>query len=593
MPATLHNTKLAKTLIAFSTSWGPKFGGINSFNYDLIRAFAAYTYADTRTVCVVLSATVEEQKRALADGFHLISLGDETGSDFSPMLEATAWDAICAEVPPFDIQQTIWLGHDRITGEVALQARDKRGGRAALIHHMSYELYEGFAETSALAKSKEDQQKQLFAAADIRLAVGPLLRDALSDSLGESVTMLVPGLADIKESLRPPNRFKAFLSGRLSDDAKKIKQAHLGVAAFGSAIHMAGQDSGLPDCLQPQNQPKLTLRGVDFEKRAQLDSQSAEDALKAFAETYAHCVYPLSALPFTTDRNALFDDLRLSSVAMMPSWHDGFGLVAWEAIAAGVPLIVSNKCGVYHLIKETESGLFASYILPIQVNGSHAEPFFREEDLIGLRKAIIQVGKDQQGFKNKALKLRESLLGRFGWPECVQQFLAALGWQLDADVPLNDLVVVQPVADLVPALPVAPLRTDSRLDGLSMPKARWRAGAGLSESLLLRAEEAIIPFDPNRDPFLQVQLDWAKLNEFPVAIRLLIGAGGVGKTRLVLEMCHKLAADGWQAGFLSGDLGVTADVGLAQRIIQLEKDCLVVLDYAETRKENLKAMLAV
>ena len=57
------------------------------------------------------------------------------------------------------------------------------GGRSALIHHMSYGAYEGFAEDSQSAFEKTQIQKRLFKQADVLLAVGPLLREALADLL--------------------------------------------------------------------------------------------------------------------------------------------------------------------------------------------------------------------------------------------------------------------------------------------------------------------------------------------------------------------------------------------------------------------------
>ena len=64
-----------KTLVSFATRWGPQFGGINSFNQDLLKAFAAAFGQDIQTVCVVLHAD-EEEIRVLS---WRISLGLELG----------------------------------------------------------------------------------------------------------------------------------------------------------------------------------------------------------------------------------------------------------------------------------------------------------------------------------------------------------------------------------------------------------------------------------------------------------------------------------------------------------------------------------
>src|SRR5262249_40486989 len=148
-------------------------------------------------------------------------------------------------------ENTVWLGHDRITGSIALAASKQRGGLSALIHHMSYAHYEDFAENSAKAYEKVTEQKSLFAAADRVLAIGPLLKAALEDLTERADVMeLVPGLAEITPRSKAPNLFKIFLSGRLSEDARKIKQAHMGLAGFGHAVALCDRTPAFPDALR-------------------------------------------------------------------------------------------------------------------------------------------------------------------------------------------------------------------------------------------------------------------------------------------------------------------------------------------------------
>ncbi|MCB2263284.1 MAG: hypothetical protein LGR52_10165 [Candidatus Thiosymbion ectosymbiont of Robbea hypermnestra] len=71
-------------------------------------------------------------------------------------------------------------------------------------------------------------------------------------------------------------------------------------------------------------------------------------------------------------------------------------------------------------------------------------------------------------------------------------------------------------------------------------------------------------------------------------MRLQSGEGGAGKTRLMLELCRRLARDqGWHAGFLSGGGGAAPD--LAAELAH-GKSCLIVLDYAETRRAEIIAL---
>lgn len=209
-----------KTIISFATRWGPQFGGINSFNQDLLKSFAAAFSQDINTVCVVLQANEAELQDANNSQVTLVSLNLTNEKNFSPEFAVNAWNELPEHLKN-ESNQIVWLGHDRITGDVAVNAALRYRGRSALINHMSYDHYESFCENSALANEKNKAQRKLFEQADIVMAVGPLLRDALAEMLDrEDIPMLIPGLADItvKNIFKT---FRGFISGRLSDDAKK------------------------------------------------------------------------------------------------------------------------------------------------------------------------------------------------------------------------------------------------------------------------------------------------------------------------------------------------------------------------------------
>ncbi|WP_085710134.1 MULTISPECIES: glycosyltransferase [unclassified Pseudomonas] len=571
----------SKTMIVFATRWGAQFGGINSFNQDLVSAFAAACYEQVTTICVVLTASSKEIQSALDEHqVHLLSMNLEEQSTFSANFEPKVWESLLDTGFVIDSEHTIWLGHDRITGAIALAAAKLRGGRAALIHHMSYSRYETIAENSAMAQLKVQEQEKLFRQADILLAVGPLLRDSLIElSRKEDVAVLIPGLADI--AVQPPSKtFRAFLSGRLTDDARKIKQAHLGVAAFANAIRKA-TDNKMPEVLLSRNQPMLTLRGVNFGGLANGDKTEAENELNEFAFKRAGRVFNLNALPFTTDRTELFDEVSRASVAMMPSWHEGFGLVAWEAIAAGVPLIISDKSGVYQLLEDLKDGLYLNAVKAIDVMGDTSDPYFQEDDVHTLTTQLMDVATDKRA-RNRAVCLREELLRHFTWADCAKEFATAIGWQTN--------LAHQTVATTLPVAQPEDTGQEVRIDGLLLPESTWHPDAGLSDSQLLRAEEAIVPFDRNREPFLDTQIEWAKGDE-DIAVRLLTGLGGVGKTRLGLELCRRLKNQGWQTGFLSGECELNQVDSLVDQIVESQRNCCIVIDYAETRQPILLALL--
>ncbi|MDO9230452.1 MAG: tetratricopeptide repeat protein [Syntrophales bacterium] len=580
------------TLITFATHWGSKYGGINSFNTDFLSAFGVAYHFSVQVICVVSNAGDEEVKEAKKAYVTLVSL------PYVPqdkLFTAAHGQASIEELKKHNIniapEMTVWLGHDRITGAAANAAAKSAGGLSALIHHMSYDHYESYAENSQTAYHKTQEQKDLFKQADIVLAVGPLLRDALRDLLGASkpVHTLIPGLAEIVP-VEAPITFTAFLSGRFSEDAARIKQGHLGLAAFAQA-HREARANGMPDGLC--SQPKLVLRGIDFDSQVvQSPSQPQSDPeteLKRFAEKYAESVINLHALPYTQDRETLYNDLKGASVALMPSWHEGFGLVAWEAIAAGVPLIISKNSGVYRFLEENYPGAGTGCINAVDVRAAVSAPFFRSEDLQAVVAALKTIAHKPHEARRKACILR-GLLGDYTWSGCAAKGAQAFGWSLQkgsmpviAPVPVEKTTsdTTSPIVSSVP----------SHTSPLQIPLKCWKVGTGIAYSQLLRAEEAIVSFDPARQPELDVLNYWLDDTRWPQAVRLITGAGGLGKTRLALELCqHRLTA-GWQAGFLDIAINAKDMASHWQTLRNFNQPLLIVIDYAETRQTALLALI--
>jgi len=572
------------SLIAFATQWGSKFGGINAFNTDFLSAFGVAYPTQLQVICIVSSTTEAEIADAKNANVTLVTLPYPPSDKlFTDQQANTAIDELAKQGIPLTPELTIWLGHDRISGRAALQAAKQFGGRSALIHHMSYAAYEAYAEDSHSAHSKSTDQGAIFKQADLCLAVGPSLHTALCDLVDvkpEQVHQIIPGLAEIDPRNNTPQKFSAFISGRLSDDAARIKQAHLGIAAFAKAIKQA-QNNQAPEKLI--NQPKLVLRGVDFESRLdynQSQSTNPEQELLQFAESYADQVITLHALPYTQDRAELYNDLKSACVAMMPSWHEGFGLVAWEAIAACVPLIISTQSGVYQLLKQR--GL-DGFVYPTQVRGKTETPFFHDDDLANVATALIKIAVDVDAAKQKAHKLKTDLAA-YTWSACVEEIAkACFKWHIEKGSPKLETATAQPPQLSSPQQPFS----DSPL---TLPVKQWRADLGYAESQMLRADFALVPFDPGRQTELDTLNAWLDNqdgNDYPIKTRLLTGAGGLGKTRLAIELCQQRMNSGWHCGFLSREDSAQTWAKLQTA----QKPLLIVIDYAETRQETLLNLL--
>jgi hypothetical protein len=125
-------------IVVLTTSWGPKHGGINSFNYDLTLALPG-VLSEHGVICVTLNAPQRDITRALRDGVTLISLGRNVGE-----FNTRWWEEISRAIQTKTSLSKIdwWVGHDIKSGDIAfeLMHRTKVGG-VALIMHMFYDDY--------------------------------------------------------------------------------------------------------------------------------------------------------------------------------------------------------------------------------------------------------------------------------------------------------------------------------------------------------------------------------------------------------------------------------------------------------------------
>jgi tetratricopeptide (TPR) repeat protein len=112
-------------------------------------------------------------------------------------------------------------------------------------------------------------------------------------------------------------------------------------------------------------------------------------------------------------------------------------------------------------------------------------------------------------------------------------------------------------------------------------------------SELLQAKYAAVPFQDAAGALAE-GLAWCLDAGRPVAGRLYHGPGGLGKTRLLIEVAVGLRQRGWTAGFLNRDYRdeearrKQAWQALEQRLLHgQDKGVLIVLDYAEARQPEL------
>lgn len=127
----------------------------------------------------------------------------------------------------------------------------------------------------------------------------------------------------------------------------------------------------------------------------------------------------------------------------------------------------------------------------------------------------------------------------------------------------------------------AALRSDPLGRPIYNPVLRSKGGS-VSASVALDPRYQVVPL-LNRGREVGDWLNWAQGNE---PARLLTGAGGMGKTRLLIEVCERLRREGWRTGFLKE--GASED-DLRRQLAGRDK-FLIVVDYAARRDKDMEAL---
>jgi hypothetical protein len=190
-------------------------------------------------------------------------------------------------------------------------------------------------------------------------------------------------------------------------ESDRIKQGGLAVAGFASAIKHAWSNPGSPEKLKEN--PQMRVIGV------REPGGEEERALKKLADDTADRKVNLIALPFDENRDELFEEIGRANISLMLSWHEGFGLTGWEAIAGEVPLIVSRQTGLWQLLKETFGERIArSYVRTIDIRGQEGNCTQKCQALCHLPKRLIprllrQISPRYLNWRGQKSSLRRAL----------------------------------------------------------------------------------------------------------------------------------------------------------------------------------------
>lgn len=390
-------------ILLVADEWRSGRGGISTVNRELASALAA---AEVDAAVFVPRASEQDARSAAECGVALVTpalvpgLSEREAMLLKPIFSTRGWTP------------DVIIGHGRVLGPFAAAQQQQYFATARRVHfvHTDAEQLEAAKESSGgashmlLADERRAVERSLASSADLVVGLGPLLTETIRDELlgtgtSTKVICLVPGLRDTFDlaSTEAPVKNRILIVGRADDFISK-------------GIDIAAETLLRVVDHWPHNRPhvpELVIRGVP---------EQFADEVKAKLDLLFDGRVSYVLRPYTDSEDDLLNDVAQARVLLMPSRHEGFGLAAYEAIAAGLPVRISAQSGLAQFLHEHHIDSSPTSIVTTRNIGS---------DLALDRwvEAVREVLEDPIGARLAAVELRASIADVVDWQSSARALL--------------------------------------------------------------------------------------------------------------------------------------------------------------------------
>ena len=320
----LHVTLLAD-------EWRSSAGGLSTINREL--AIHLSNHSAVKVSLLVPEGACNTEEIREADGYGITIVEAKECAAF----ERLDW----LSNPPQDHFMDIVVGHGVKLGRqvqfIRFSAQFPNCKWVQVVHTDPEDLsrYKCYSDPISKGEMKHESEVKLCKLADLVVPVGPRLKEAYSSYLqqyktDQKVFSITPGLfqrefGDLvaKQDPNEDGEFKVLLFGRGDDEDFELKGYNIAAQAF-TDQRLKNKPyqlifAGAPEGKQEEVREKLIQRGI--------------------AEAQ------LTVRKFIQSRDRLKDLLCEADLVIMPSKSEGFGLVALEALSAGLPILVGSRSG--------------------------------------------------------------------------------------------------------------------------------------------------------------------------------------------------------------------------------------------------------
>ena len=324
--------------------WKSSKGGLSTFNREFAVNLAKTTSDSINVHCYVAQSDEQSREDARQHGVNLITARSIPGSsvDYRDILD---W----LKIPPPELPNPdIVVGHGRKFGTPAyfiVQATKCKWMH--FVHVFCEDLGKFKATQSVTVDTIEENEKkhkseiELCKAADVVVTVGSRLQKKYSRSLPNmKVERITPGIlqkfsnesSQLVKDRSVVKNFNVFMFGRASFEDLTLKGYDIVANAIGSLDKTF----------------ELTFVGSSPGEHRKIEQW--------FLDNTCISRNQLTIRSYCTEQDELKMMFHESDMIALPSRTEGFGLVALEAISAGIPVLVAGESGIAEALHEIDGG---------------------------------------------------------------------------------------------------------------------------------------------------------------------------------------------------------------------------------------------
>ena len=337
------------TLLA--SEWKSSAGGLSTLNRELAIHLAQIQHV--KVSILVPEGACDDKDKIEAGHFGISILDAKKCVGVEPLL----W----LSNPPQDHKIDVIVGHSVIVGRpvqlIRGQAQFQNCKWVHVVHTAPEDLskHKSYDSRISVGGQKHRNEVDLCKRADLVVPVGPKLREAYHGYLhfwkkDEDFFELTPGLFDREfgelnhRAKKEQDNFIVLLCGRGDEEDFELKGYNIAVAAFADQL-LKGKSYSLLFVGSPKDkEDEVSKRLLNYED-AQVHRSMDEKQLtvRRFVDS-------------REDMKELFCEVDM---VIMPSKSEGFGLVALEALSAGLPILVGSDSGFARAITDIPFGSYS------------------------------------------------------------------------------------------------------------------------------------------------------------------------------------------------------------------------------------------